>query len=136
MYCVPPRLWAANRYLTAAEASVSTCGGGTRLQDAELVALGVRHHDPTHVPLSDVDVARAQAAEPLRLGRLVIGPQIEMDPVLDRLRLGDLEKQDVRKIAAWFEPPLTAMGSLHRQAECLTPENGRRARDRGNRYRR
>jgi hypothetical protein len=47
-----------------------------------------------------------------------------MNPVLDRLNLRDLEKQDVRMITAWFQPPLSVMGTLQRQAKHLTPEAG------------
>ncbi len=47
--------------------------------------------------------------QPLHLGRLVVRPQIEVDPVFDRLGLRDLEKQDVGVIAARLQPPLAVL---------------------------
>jgi len=103
---------------------VSTCGRGSRLEDAELVALGVRQHHPSHVALPDVDVARSEGEQPLDLSRLVVGPQIEVDAVFDRLGLRDLLKEDVRVIATRLQPPLAVVGSLQGQAERLAPEAG------------
>ena len=65
-----------------------------RFEHAELVAFRIRQHDPRHlvlaVVLTDVDVPGAALDQPVDQRRLVLvggGRQVEMHPILGRLRL-------------------------------------------------
>src|SRR5205085_8077166 len=64
------------------------------MADAELVALRVPERGPRHAPLVvAADQRRTQPADALHLRLQVVGAQVEVDPVLGRLGLGDLEKE-------------------------------------------
>ncbi|ABK69872.1 hypothetical protein MSMEG_5115 [Mycolicibacterium smegmatis MC2 155] len=62
-------------------------------QYAELVALRVGEYHPTLLALPDVDVARAQADQPVDLGLLVVGGEVDVEAVLDGLAVGHREEQ-------------------------------------------
>jgi len=59
---------------------------------------------------------------PFVSGVLIIGAQIEVHAVLNRLRLGDAEKEEVRAVAARLQPPLAIVGPVHGQLQRLAPE--------------
>src|SRR5215204_2074306 len=57
---------------------------------AELVAVGVRHHDPADVALADVDSRRPERDEAIHLDQLIgvsWGSDFQMQPVLSGLRV-------------------------------------------------
>lgn len=56
-------------------------------EDTELVAFGVGHDNPRLVTLANVDTLRAMSLKASHLGVLVIRPEVEMQPVLNRLAL-------------------------------------------------
>jgi hypothetical protein len=58
-------------------------------QNAELIALRVRHDDPRLVTLTDVDTLGTMSLTASHLGGLVIRPEVEMQPAFDFLALGD-----------------------------------------------
>ena len=63
--------------------------------DAELVACRVDHHRPAPaVPLDPPDPGRPEGDQALDLRLLVLGGQVEVDAVLDRLGLGDSLEQE------------------------------------------
>src|SRR5262245_3181090 len=65
--------------------------GPSRVADADLVALGIVHHDPIEAVLGELlDPGRTQVDEPGRL-TFYIGSDdhVEVDPVLHDLRLGN-----------------------------------------------
>jgi hypothetical protein len=58
-------------------------------EHAELVALGIGEHDPTHVGTQpDVGAARAQRDDSLDLGITVVRVEVDVQPVFDGLVLG------------------------------------------------
>jgi hypothetical protein len=68
------------------------------LEHAELVPRRIGEDHPGRaavVALADLDVAGSESEEPLDLGLLVIGAEVEVEPVLHRLLLGHLEEEDV-----------------------------------------
>src|SRR5260221_7917011 len=89
---------------------------------AELVALGIGHHD---VVLASVKHRRAEAHEP---GRLVCHgarcPQVEMNPVLRALRLGHPVDPDVRPAPSgrFHESLLAGRFLVHIRSEHRRPE--------------
>ena len=89
-----PRAVAVDRSQTWATREEVVVG----LDDAELVAFGVGEHDmPIVGVLTDVDVMRAEADQPLDRFVLVIdrrGRQIEMKTVLTRLAIRDRLEED------------------------------------------
>ncbi len=63
------------------------------------------------VALADVDVPGAQAQRPLDLGGLVVGPQVEVEPVLDGLALRDGQEEEVGP-GAELEPVLRVVAGF------------------------
>jgi hypothetical protein len=60
--------------------------------------LEVREHHPGHVlALPDVHAPGAEVEQPLDLGGLVVGREIEVEPVLDGLPFGDGDEDDARQ---------------------------------------
>ena len=63
----------------------------------ELVAFGVRQHDPRALRrLSDVHVRRSETNQSLDFGELIARSKVDVHSVLDDAILGDQEKDDVR----------------------------------------
>src|ERR1700754_3535878 len=54
-----------------------------RGEDAEFVALRVGKHHPGLLALADVDVAGVQPDHAVNLRLLIVGPEVEVDAVLD-----------------------------------------------------
>ena len=75
-----------------AEAAGRSLFGG---EDAELVALGIGQHHPGLVALTDFDVTRPEGDDAVDLGPLVIGPEVEVDAVLDDLVVGHRDEEPV-----------------------------------------
>ena len=57
-------------------------------QNAELVALGVGQDHPGLVALPDVGTRRPELKQALDLALLIVGPKIDVEPVLGQLGLG------------------------------------------------
>src|SRR6185312_1106832 len=76
---------------TLAEVKTSIVGR----EDAEFVALRVGKHHPGLLALTDVDVPSTQTDQAVHFGLLVVGPEVEMDAVLDDLVVGHVDKQPV-----------------------------------------
>jgi hypothetical protein len=74
--------------------------GTTRVvgQHAELVALGIRQHDPGLLLLADIHMVRAETQEARHLGRLVGGAKVEMKAILQGLTLGDRHEEEARDL--------------------------------------
>lgn len=88
-----PEFSGAKRYSTAASAPVSTCGRRARLQDAELVALGVGQYDPADVgTLADVNAPRAEPDDTLNLRIAIVRIEVNMQPILQCLFFGNGDK--------------------------------------------
>jgi hypothetical protein len=68
--------------------------GGARAEHAELVALGIGEHHPRHVALAHIRAGGAERDEPSDLHVAIIGTEVEVKPVPDRLRLGDRHEQE------------------------------------------
>ena len=66
-------------------------------EDAELVALRVRQHDPRGVTLSDVDASCAVSDQPSYFGVLVIGPEVEVESALGLLGLIEADEVQSRR---------------------------------------
>ena len=58
---------------------------GQRLEDVELVTIGVGHDHPADGALADADLPGAERLQPGDLGALVGWTQIQVEPVLDGL---------------------------------------------------
>ena len=69
----------------------------TRSEHTELVALRIGEHDPRLLALSDVRSRRAERKQPLDLDVSVVWPEVEVQPILDRLRLRDLDEEESRQ---------------------------------------
>lgn len=80
--------------------------------------------------MTDVDPVRAELLQPGDLRALVVGSQINVEPVLTRLRLRHAEKEQVRRntvlrtAAGWFEHDLVRGVVRTSPAKCLLPERG------------
>jgi hypothetical protein len=70
----------------------------SRREDAELVALRIGQNDPRFVALSDIGIRRAEVDQASYLSLLVDRTEIEVKPVLDRLRLRHSSKQQARDL--------------------------------------
>src|SRR6202007_3294720 len=92
----------------------------------ELVALRVGQDRPRlSASLPDVDPAGAERQQTLdlRLAVLRLGGQVEVDPVLDRLRLGHRhEAQSDRRVFVWPDYDLALPLGQDVPAEGLRPE--------------
>ncbi len=79
-------------------------------------------------PLADVDPAGAEALEAGHLGRLVERAEVEVQPVLGRLRLGDQQEEQVRRDAVLgaargrFQHHLVVVSCGPSPAQRLLPE--------------
>src|SRR6478752_6345408 len=70
----PPSVWmVTTSWFTRTSCRAAELGAArlARGQDAELVAVGVRHHDPADVALTDVDPLRTERLEAGYLGLLI-----------------------------------------------------------------
>ena len=71
-------------------------------KDAELVAFGVRQHDPRSIPLADVHAPCAVSDQTSHPGVLVIRPKVEMQAALGLLALFEPDEvQPRRAIRLW-----------------------------------
>src|SRR3954467_15068747 len=77
--------------------TVNTASAVTRTEHAELVALRIRQHHPLLVTLPYARVPRPQGEESGDLGLLVVGAEVEVQPVLQGLLLGHRCEQQPRK---------------------------------------
>src|SRR6185312_4570738 len=59
-----------------------------RGEHAELIALRVGQHHPGRIALPHVNAARTHRNQPIHLDRLIVGYKIQVQTILDRLRLG------------------------------------------------
>ncbi len=57
----------------------------TRAEHAELVSFWIGENDPRPLTLSNVDLRSAQREQAIDLKVLVVGAEVEVEPVLDRL---------------------------------------------------
>jgi hypothetical protein len=102
-------------------------------QDAELVVLRVGEHHPAGaVRVAEVlQLPRPEVEQPGQLDVAVLGArtQVEVDPVLDRLVLGNLDEQQVmaavaRGDAALHVPGLVRVVGILDVVEHLRPPGG------------
>jgi len=77
---------------------------GQCAKDAELVPLGVGEHDPGLFSLADVDVAGTEGERSFHLRGLVVGAQVDVEAVLDRLGLRDGEEEQVPSFGPEVDP--------------------------------
>src|SRR5450631_3717275 len=96
----------------------------TGTQHAELVVLRVGHHHPGHVALADVNGPRTEGDEPRDLGVLIVGGQIQVDPVLHRFSLRNLLEEHVWTHTTRFDPVLAVFRTVQFESERLAPEGG------------
>jgi len=69
---------------------------GLEGEQVELVALGVGERGPADPGELDlIERLGAQAGQPPGLFRVVLGEQVKVEPVLDRLGLGDLVEEQL-----------------------------------------
>src|SRR5687768_6377811 len=81
-----PQAWGTWAGLGPNRRNCALSGG----QQAELVAIGIGHHDPADLPLADVDPSRPEGDETLDLRLLVAvrrWSEVEVEPVLPKLRV-------------------------------------------------
>ncbi len=69
-----------------------------RSEYTELIALGIGEHDPRRpLALSDVRSRGAERKQPFDLNVSVVWPEVEVQPILDRLRLRDGDEEESRQ---------------------------------------
>src|SRR4051812_49254615 len=68
-----------------------------RSEHAELIALRIGEHDPRMVALSQVRPRRAECKQPLDFDVSVVWPEVEVQAILDRLRLRDGGEEEPRQ---------------------------------------
>ena len=75
------------------------CGlrSGAARKDAELVPLGIAQNDPRLLSLADIGAGSAKVEEASHLSVPVVGPEVEVQPVLERLRFRDASEQEARQ---------------------------------------
>ena len=74
---------------------------GRSAEHTELVAFGVRHHNPRHIPLTHLGTRCSELGQTGNLRVLVVGSKVEMHRVLRRRSITDRQKQNARK-HIWF----------------------------------
>jgi hypothetical protein len=79
-------------------AGVPAVGGSERARSehAEFIALRVPKHNPGLLALTYVRWGGSQRQQSLDLGVPVVRPKVEVQPILDRLRLWDRDEQEPR----------------------------------------
>lgn len=101
----------------------------TSPEDAELVALRIGHHDPRRVTLPDVDPGSAELKQPRYLDQLIIGPEIQMQPVLAALVVRDTDEAETRiRAAGRRDRDHVVVTEHHFVPERLEPELGQPVR--------
>jgi hypothetical protein len=99
-----------------------------RFEHAELVSLGVGEHNPRLLALPDVHSGGTQPTESLYFGVSVVWPEVEVQPILDRLLRGDTHEQEPRKtISSWSDLELLGVVVDDNPAERLSPPVAERA---------
>ena len=68
-----------------------------RSEYTELIAFGIGEHNPRPLALSDVRSRGAERKQPFDLNVSVVWPEVEVQPILDRLRLRDGEEEESRQ---------------------------------------
>jgi hypothetical protein len=107
-----------------------TAGSQTaRSEYAELVAFGVREDDPGLITLSDVRSCSSQPEESLNLNVSVVGPEVEVETILGRLRLSYRDEQETWK-TVFARPDLELIRVIvhDNPAEGLSPPTPERTR--------
>jgi len=85
-------------WIGAALFGCSRCSARTTgAEYAELVAFGIRKDDPWLLTLTYVNTRSSEGEHPLHLTILIIGPKIQMEPVLRSLRLRNGDKEQSRE---------------------------------------
>jgi Transposase IS116/IS110/IS902 family len=98
------------------------------LQHAELVALRIRKHHPGHRSLPDVDATSTCSKESVDLGLLVVGPEVQVQPVLGLLRLRDLDKdQSGEPMRRGTDLELLCRVVQHNPAQGICPPSSERS---------
>jgi hypothetical protein len=67
-----------------------------RPKNAEFVPFGVGQHDPRLGALADISICRSKGNQSSDLCLLVLWPEVEVEPVLARLGLGDRNEEKPR----------------------------------------
>ena len=70
---------------------------GARSEYAELVSLRVGENNPRLLALPDVRSRGAKRNQPFDLNVSVVWPEVEVQPILDRLRLRDGDEEESRQ---------------------------------------
>lgn len=68
-----------------------------RSEDAELIALRIVQHNPGLLALPDVRSRGPQRKQPFDLNVSVVWPEVEVQPILHRLRLRDRDEEEPRQ---------------------------------------
>jgi hypothetical protein len=68
-----------------------------RSKYTELIALGIGEHNPRPLALSDVRSRGAERKQPLDLNVSVVWPEVEVQPILNRLRLREGDEEESRQ---------------------------------------
>jgi hypothetical protein len=65
-----------------------------RSEDTELIALGIGQHNPRLLALPDVRSRGPQRKQPFDLNVSVVWPEVEVQPILHRLRVRDRDEEE------------------------------------------
>ena len=110
----------------------STLRSRARVADAELVTFGIGHEEPVGAVLFErvgLEPAGAKRGEAVGLGFYVRDMDVEMHPVLGRLRFGDSLQQQLRAVTFGGQQHHVAAGAADvGVAERRRPELGQRLR--------
>src|SRR4029453_7555764 len=77
--------------------TAGSAAGGSAIEHAEIVALRGGPHNPRRFALSDVNPRRTEPDQPLDLHVTVVGTEVEVQSVLDRLRFRNPNEQQAWK---------------------------------------
>src|SRR4029453_8651801 len=77
--------------------TAGSAAGGSAIEHAEIVALRGGPHNPRRFALSDVNPRRTEPDQPLDLPGTVVGREVEVQSVLDRLRFRNPNEQQAWK---------------------------------------
>ena len=90
-------VWTSRAFSAARRSAATACSSRARSEHAELISLGIGEHDPRPLALSDVGRRGAKRKQPFDLNVSVVWPEVEVQPILDRLRLGDGDEEESRQ---------------------------------------
>jgi Virulence activator alpha C-term len=92
---LPPGAFPVRAARSVIFSALGQLSGRERPQHIELVAIRVGHDHPADLALADAHPAGAERFQPGDLGGLIARPQVQMQPVLDYLALGNSQEEQV-----------------------------------------